>query len=128
MHSFVNVIYSIPILPTSGKFDRTKLPPVDITNSETDQEGMPTTPTEKALAPLWCEVLRLKTIDVQESFFDLGGLVVVLKAGLHNLFVCFRCNISKDPGPSTRTDGLFQSVLSPFPPVGSFTSPGTDTR
>ncbi|KAI0218537.1 Linear gramicidin synthase subunit D [Lamellibrachia satsuma] len=73
MHSFVNVIYSIPILPTSGKFDRTKLPPVDITNSETDQEGMPTTPTEKALAPLWCEVLRLKTIDVQESFFDLGG-------------------------------------------------------
>ena len=38
-----------------------------------DQEGLPSTDTERALVPLWGEVLSLKTVDVQESFFDLGG-------------------------------------------------------
>ena len=42
---------------------------------EVDPEGMPTTETEKELAPLWAEVLQLKAVDVQESFFDLGGYV-----------------------------------------------------
>ena len=40
-----------------------------------DAEGMPTTKTENTLESLWAEALQLKSVDIQESFFDLGGLV-----------------------------------------------------
>jgi len=33
----------------------------------------PTTPTEKALAELWCEILDVNKISVNERFLDLGG-------------------------------------------------------
>ncbi|EDO29940.1 predicted protein [Nematostella vectensis] len=64
------LLQSIPVAP-SGKLDKKRLPPFDYDDG--DEEGTPSTPTEKLLAEIWCEVLSLRTVDVQESFFDLGG-------------------------------------------------------
>ena len=33
----------------------------------------PRNPAERALAQVWCRVLRISTVDVRASFFDLGG-------------------------------------------------------
>ncbi len=65
--------FSIPMLAASSKLDKKALPLVDKSHTESDPEGQPSTETEKKLVPLWMEVLSLKSIDVQESFFDLGG-------------------------------------------------------
>ncbi|XP_013419834.1 uncharacterized protein LOC106180401 [Lingula anatina] len=70
--SYFVLLKEIPILASSGKFDKKALPPVK-EDEETDQEGAPTTEVEKQLALVWAEVLQHKSIDVQESFFDLGG-------------------------------------------------------
>jgi amino acid adenylation domain-containing protein len=60
---------SLPLTP-NGKVDTHALPPWRIT------EGEPVaaqTPTEQALAKIWCEVLDLPEVGIQDNFFDLGG-------------------------------------------------------
>lgn len=64
------IIVSIPVT-SAGKLDKNKLPPIG--SAGTDEEGLPSTPTERNLAQLWCEVLNITNIDIQEGFFDLGG-------------------------------------------------------
>lgn len=61
---------SIPVTP-AGKLDKKKLPPIG--SEGTDEEGLPSTPTECSLVKLWSEVLNVSSIDVHEGFFDLGG-------------------------------------------------------
>lgn len=68
--AFVCLTFSIPVTP-AGKLDKKKLPP--IASFGKDEEGLPSTSTERSLAQLWCEVLNIPNIDVQEGFFDLGG-------------------------------------------------------
>ena len=63
-------IFSIPVTP-AGKLDKNRLPPIG--SSGTEEGSLPSTPTEHGLAKLWCELLNLPNIDVQEGFFDLGG-------------------------------------------------------
>lgn len=65
--------YRIPILTSSGKLDKRALPPID-KQEAVDKEGLPSTETERKLMKLWAEALQLDSVDVQESFFDLGGL------------------------------------------------------
>lgn len=73
-------------MAASGKLDKKALPPVKRSEgTEVDLEGLPSTVTEKELVPLWADVLGLKTVDVQESFFDLGGSVWMLNSFLESL-------------------------------------------
>ena len=66
--------FSIPVLAASGKLDKKALPAFDSQLMDgVGAEGRPSTVTEVALAEMWIDVLRLKEIDIQESFFDLGG-------------------------------------------------------
>ncbi|KAK3100605.1 hypothetical protein FSP39_022476 [Pinctada imbricata] len=68
------VFYSIPIVQTTGKLDKSALPPFDKqSESEVDAESRPSTETEKTIAGIWAKVLQIKDIDIHESFFDLGG-------------------------------------------------------
>ena len=60
------------MLASSGKLDKKALPPID-KQEAVDKEGLPATDTERKLMPLWADVLHLKSVDVHESFFDLGG-------------------------------------------------------
>ncbi len=65
---------SIPVLEASGKLDKSALPPFDKQSTEqSDIEGRPTTDTEIKLAQIWTCVLQIRDIDIQESFFDMGG-------------------------------------------------------
>ena len=58
----------------SGKVDRKALPAPDFertSRSETLDE--PRTDVEVALCGIWCHVLGLAAVGVQDKFFDLGG-------------------------------------------------------
>lgn len=68
------------MLPSSGKLDKKALPKYDSqdTNNGNSFEDAAITETEKKLLPFWRELLGAKHIDVQESFFDLGGWVYIL--------------------------------------------------
>jgi amino acid adenylation domain-containing protein len=61
---------SLPLTP-NGKVDRKALPapPQAIVGAG----GLPQTETEKAVAAIWSELLRMDGIGVEDDFFDLGG-------------------------------------------------------
>ncbi|MGC2777759.1 MAG: amino acid adenylation domain-containing protein [Bradyrhizobium sp.] len=68
--SFV-VMDALPLTP-NGKLDRRSLPaPGPRTSSRI--YVAPRTPTEEALAAIWCEVLKLDRIGIDDNFFELGG-------------------------------------------------------
>jgi len=68
-----NYSLSIPVLPASGKLDKKALPAYNSQESVNGCCDVATTETEKKLLPMWRDILGSKHIDVQESFFDLGG-------------------------------------------------------
>ena len=59
-------------LNANGKVDRRRLPA-----PEGRPEGMeyvaPRTPTERVLAGIWAEVLRVERVGIEDNFFELGG-------------------------------------------------------
>ena len=64
------------MVPASGKLDKKALPEYDSqVEFSFSIEGLPSTDTEKKLAQIWKNVLQLRNIDIEESFFDLGGYV-----------------------------------------------------
>lgn len=63
----------MPVVPSSSKVDKKALPPIDMQRDVVEANALPKTPTEARLAKLWAEVLSRNAIDIQESFFDLGG-------------------------------------------------------
>lgn len=61
-------------LTTNGKIDRTALPEPTSENTQTLQDFIaPSTPTERKLAALWCDLLKVEAIGRNDNFFRLGG-------------------------------------------------------
>lgn len=67
--SFV-VLDAMPLTPNS-KLDRKALPQPDRASRSSHTE--PVTPTEKKLAALWQEILKVEHVGVHDNFFELGG-------------------------------------------------------
>jgi amino acid adenylation domain-containing protein len=65
------VLETLP-LTLSGKLDHKALPAPDFASAE-GRYVAPRTPTEKVLAEIWAETLRLERVGVTESFLELGG-------------------------------------------------------
>ena len=71
--------FSLPVLSASGKLDKKALPSIHSkqripdTHAPSDERSSPATEIERYLESVWCEVLQLEFVDVQESFFELGG-------------------------------------------------------
>ncbi|PYI83205.1 MAG: non-ribosomal peptide synthetase, partial [Verrucomicrobia bacterium] len=64
---------ALPLTP-SGKVNRRALPAPDQMRPELEETfASPSTPTEQALAQIWCEVLGVKQVGVYDNFFELGG-------------------------------------------------------
>ncbi|HSP76882.1 MAG TPA: amino acid adenylation domain-containing protein, partial [Myxococcaceae bacterium] len=65
---------SLPLTP-NGKVDRKALPAPtqDALRQEDGQPTAPRTPPEQRLVELWKQVLELREVGVEDSFFDLGG-------------------------------------------------------
>ncbi|MFF8996860.1 non-ribosomal peptide synthase/polyketide synthase [Streptomyces achromogenes] len=67
----VVVLDALPLSP-NGKLDRGRLPdPGPAVRAV--RHVAPRTPTERALAGIWAEVLRVERIGVDDNFFELGG-------------------------------------------------------
>lgn len=77
-------------LTSNGKVDRTSLPEPTAENIRSAQEfTAPATETEKTLAALWCDLLKVKSIGRRDNFFELGGeslLVVRAVARMRKVF------------------------------------------
>jgi amino acid adenylation domain-containing protein len=63
----------LPLTP-NGKLDRNALPMPDMNRQELDVDFIaPRSQVEKALAEIWCDVLRVNRAGIHDNFFDLGG-------------------------------------------------------
>lgn len=63
----------LPLTP-NGKIDRTSLPrPAPSAMQGQGASTAPRTTTERQLASIWCNVLGVPEVGVDQSFFDLGG-------------------------------------------------------
>jgi amino acid adenylation domain-containing protein len=61
-------------LTSNGKIDRSSLPKPTAENTQPAQDfAAPSTETEKTLAALWCDLLKVESIGRRDNFFDLGG-------------------------------------------------------
>jgi acyl carrier protein len=61
-------------LTSNGKIDRKALPAFSYENIQPAQDFVrPHTETEKALAAIWTALLKVESIGINDSFFDLGG-------------------------------------------------------
>jgi amino acid adenylation domain-containing protein len=70
--SFV-VLDSLP-LTASGKVNRRALPaPDDFANRQASRRSAPQTAVEKLLAAIWTDLLDVREIGVNDSFFEVGG-------------------------------------------------------
>ncbi|WP_263384962.1 non-ribosomal peptide synthetase [Granulicella arctica] len=81
------VLNSLPIT-SNGKVDRKSLqPPVVISNNSTT--NVPSTEQEQRLAAIWIELLDIRSVSLDDNFFDLGGhslLVARLQQRIHAAF------------------------------------------
>ena len=61
-------------LTANGKVDRQALPAVSFERTQPAREvAPPLTGTERAVAAIWTELLKVETIGRDDDFFDLGG-------------------------------------------------------
>ncbi|MDF5723372.1 MAG: amino acid adenylation domain-containing protein [Rhizonema sp. PD37] len=71
-HAFV-FLEEFP-LTSNGKINRRALPAPDASQRSLYVDfAAPGTPTERELATIWTEVLRLKQVGIHDNFFELGG-------------------------------------------------------
>lgn len=71
----------------NGKIDQEALPPPSWEKHDSTEE-ITFTPTEKILAQLWQQVLKVQRVGIHDNFFVLGGhslLAIQLKARLHDM-------------------------------------------
>jgi acyl carrier protein len=66
------VLEQLP-LNANGKLDRKALPAPDATEALREQYVAPRTPVEEVLAGIWCDVLGVQQVGVEDNFFALGG-------------------------------------------------------
>jgi amino acid adenylation domain-containing protein len=70
--SLVVELDAIPLMP-NGKVDRTALPEMVAATAPGPKGDVPATPTEKAVAGIWEELLHVPCVGAADNFFDLGG-------------------------------------------------------
>lgn len=80
------MVDALPLTPT-GKVDRNALPAPSKARPLLDVPYVePRTPVERDLAQLWCEILSLDRVGINDSFFELGGdslsAVQLISAGI----------------------------------------------
>ncbi|HKV36205.1 MAG TPA: non-ribosomal peptide synthase/polyketide synthase [Pyrinomonadaceae bacterium] len=69
--SYFVLLAEMPLTP-NGKVDRKRLPAPEQARSETCYVA-PRTETERTVAKIWAEVLRVEQVGVEDNFFESGG-------------------------------------------------------
>jgi len=81
-------------LTTNGKIDRAALPEPTAENIQTEQEFVaPATETEKTLAALWCDLLKVESIGRNDNFFSLGGHSLLVMRAVSRLRETFGVDV-----------------------------------
>lgn len=71
--SAIVVLDAMP-LTQSGKIDKKALPaPNQLTRSKDDKFALARSPVEEVVAGIWCEVLEVNSVGLEENFFEMGG-------------------------------------------------------
>ncbi|NLD45892.1 MAG: amino acid adenylation domain-containing protein, partial [Clostridiaceae bacterium] len=68
--AFIMQVEKLPVT-RNGKIDRRALPSIEA--KSTAEFVPPGNPLEQELSKVWCEVLNIETVGVNDCFFDLGG-------------------------------------------------------
>ncbi|HZF10790.1 MAG TPA: non-ribosomal peptide synthetase, partial [Thermoanaerobaculia bacterium] len=87
-HMVPSAFVTLAALPqnASGKIDRRSLPAPDATRPSLGAAYVaPRTPAEEAVAAIWCEVLGIAQVEVQDDFYELGGHSLLLPQVMHRL-------------------------------------------
>jgi natural product biosynthesis luciferase-like monooxygenase protein len=93
-HMLPSVIVPLEAFPLTpnGKVDRKALPaPGDVRAAA--PPALPRSDLERALAALWCELLQLDSVGVNENFFELGGHSLLLAKLQRQLAARFGCEV-----------------------------------
>jgi amino acid adenylation domain-containing protein len=86
-------VASFPLTP-SGKLDRKALLPPDMSTQQAGVASLePRTPTEKALARIWCGMLDLKEVGVRDNFFELGGHSLLAIRAIGEIYKTFKVRL-----------------------------------
>ena len=84
-----SVLAALPLTP-NGKVDRKALPPpVTLAHSRDKGSEVFMTPAQRSIADIWCDVLHVQDVGLNDNFFDLGGhsfLIIKLHARLTREF------------------------------------------
>ena len=90
-----SAIVELEVLPLTpnGKIDRKALP-APFQGASRPAMELPRNDLERALSELWCELLQLDSVGVNENFFELGGHSLLLGAMQRRLADRFGCEIS----------------------------------
>ncbi|KMY31906.1 AMP-binding protein [Lysinibacillus xylanilyticus] len=77
----------MPLTP-NGKLDRKALPEPNLEEMTNEYEA-PRNEVEEILAKIWCEVLKIDKVGINDNFFEIGGhslKATVLKSKIHKAF------------------------------------------
>ncbi|MGO4527357.1 amino acid adenylation domain-containing protein [Microvirga sp. 2MCAF35] len=81
-------------LTTNGKVDRAALPEPTAENIQPENDFVaPSTETEKALAALWCDLLKVDSIGRNDNFFGLGGHSLLVMRAVSRLRETFGVDV-----------------------------------
>lgn len=81
-------------LTTNGKIDRAALPEPTAENIQSTHDFVaPSTETEKTLAALWCDLLKVETIGRNDNFFRMGGHSLLVMRAVSRLRETFGVDV-----------------------------------
>ena len=71
------VLENIPIC-ADGRLDREALPAIEAMPKSDDQAKLPLGETERIIADIWKQVLKIDEVGVEQNFFELGGNSLII--------------------------------------------------
>jgi amino acid adenylation domain-containing protein len=87
-HMIPHLFVDLPALPltANGKIDRRQLPdPLRETARAPAEPPAPQTPTQKVIAEIWCEALKIPRVGLTDNFFDVGGHSLLSMQVIHRI-------------------------------------------
>ena len=83
----------LPLGP-NGKVDKRKLPLPSETDGNQTQDTPPSTPIEQRIASIWCDLLKVAKLSINDNFFHLGGESLLATRAISQVNREFSCNLT----------------------------------
>jgi amino acid adenylation domain-containing protein len=108
--SALAVLDELP-LTANGKVDRKALPAADVSGQMQGQYVEPRTESERMLAQIWGQVLKLPRVGTQDNFFEVGGHSLLAMQVISRIREIFALELPLRSLFEARTIGAFASHL-----------------